>query len=112
MNSNRHVLRPTHNRLPFKDVSSDNTLITNKAKLYTNSSYQQQENLISATSRPILTAARSIKKHLKENDDDNQMLISPMVTAISKANIVLIHKQTVSQENKTREQLEQDLYEL
>ncbi|CAF1175014.1 unnamed protein product [Adineta steineri] len=112
MNSNRHVLRPTHNRLPLKDVSSDKALITNKPKLGSNSLYQQQENLISINSRPILTATRSIKKHFKDNHDENQMLISPMVATINKANIVIIQKQTVSQENKTREQLEEELYEL
>jgi hypothetical protein len=112
MNSNRHVLRPAHNRLPFKDVLSDKILIPNKPKLCTNSSLQQQENIIPITSRAILTAARSIKKHLKENDEDNQMLISPMVTTINKANIVVLQKQTVFDENKTREQLEQDLLDL
>jgi len=114
MNSNRHVLRPTHNRIPLKDVSTDKTLITNKTKLCNNSSLQQQENLIPITSRPILTATRSIKKFLKENnnDDDNQMLISPVVTNINKTNVVVLQKQTVSDENKTREQLEQDLFEL
>jgi hypothetical protein len=114
MNSNRNILRPTHNRLPFKDISSDKILIKNKTKLCTNSSLQQQENLISITSRPILTATRSIKKFLKENtnDDDNQMLISPMVSTINKTNIIVLQKPTVFNENKTREQLEQDLFEL
>lgn len=102
MNSNRNVLRPTHNRLPLKDV------LINKTKICTNSSLQQQENCFPTNSRPILTATRSIKKFLKENDDDNQMLISPMVTTINK----VFQKQTVFNENKTREQLEQDLYEL
>ncbi len=112
MNSNRQVLRPTHNRLPLKDVSSDKFLIGNKNKLCNNSSLQQQENLVPIPTRPILTAIRSIKKHLKPNDDENQMLISPMVTTINKANIVVLPKQTVFDENKTREQLEQDLLEL
>jgi hypothetical protein len=112
MNSNRHVLRPTHNRLPLKDVSSDKILLINKTKLCNNSSLQQQENLIPIASRPILTATRSIKKYLKENNEDNQMLISPMVTTIKEANIVVLQKQTVFEENKTREQLEQDLLEL
>ncbi|UJR21326.1 hypothetical protein I4U23_024420 [Adineta vaga] len=112
MNSNRHVLRATHNRLPLNDVSSDKIFGSNKTKLCTNVSYQQQENCISITSRPILTAARSIKKHLKENHDENQMLISPLVTTINKATITHLQKQTVCQENKTHEQLEQELYEL
>ncbi|CAF0787442.1 unnamed protein product [Rotaria sordida] len=113
MNSNRNVLRPTHNRLPLKDVSSDKILITNKTKLCTNTSLQQQENVIPITSRQILTATRSIKKYLKENDnDDNRMHISPMVTTIHKANIVVLSKQTIFEENKTREQLEQDLFVL
>ncbi|CAF2832365.1 unnamed protein product [Rotaria sp. Silwood2] len=113
MNSNRNVLRPTHNRLPLKDVSSDKFLITNKTKLCNNASLQQQENAIPITSRQILTATRSIKRHLKENDnDDNQMHISPMVTTIHKANIVVLPKQTIFEENKTREQLEQDLFVL
>jgi hypothetical protein len=114
MNSNRNVLRPTHNRLPFKDISSDKILIKNKTKLCTNSSLQQQENRFSVASRPILTATRSIKKYLKENshNDENQMFISPMVTTIQKAKIMVLQKQTVLEENKTREQLEQDLFEL
>ncbi|CAF1015789.1 unnamed protein product [Rotaria sordida] len=113
MNSNRNVLRPTHNRLPLKDVLSDKILITNKTKLCTNTSLQQQENVIPITSRQILTATRSIKKYLKENDnDDNRMHISPMVTTIHKANIVVLSKQTIFEENKTREQLEQDLFVL
>ncbi|CAM4778029.1 unnamed protein product [Rotaria magnacalcarata] len=112
MNSNRNVLRPTHNRLPLTDVSSDKTFInTNKTKLCTNFSLHQQENVIPISSRPILTAARSIKKHLIQINDDNRMHISPMVTTISKANIVVLPKQTVFEE-KTREQLEQELYEL
>ncbi|CAF0890118.1 unnamed protein product [Rotaria sp. Silwood1] len=113
MNSNRNILRPTHNRLPLKDVSSDKIFITNKTKLCTNASLQQQENVIPITSRQILTAARSIKRHLQENDNvDNEMHISPMVTTIHKANIVVLPKQTVFEENKTREQLEQDLFVL
>jgi len=112
MNSNRHVLRPTHNRLPLTDVSSDKFLINNKTKIRTNASHQQQENCFPKSSRPILTATRSIKKHLKENHDDNQMLISPMVASINKATIVQLQKQPVCQENKTREQLEQELLEL
>jgi len=108
MNSNRQVLRPTHNRLPLQDVSSDKTLISsNKNKLYPSTLFQQQENRFPITSRPILTATRSIKKFLKEtnhHDDENQMLISPIVTTIQ--------KQTVLEQNKTREQLEQDLFEL
>ena len=112
MNSNRHVLRPTHNRLPLKDVSFDKIFITNRTKLCTNSSSQQQENFISLTSRPILTANRSIKEHFQENDDNKQMFISPIVTTISKANIVVLPKKTVFEENKTREQLEEELFEL
>jgi hypothetical protein len=113
MNSNRHVLRSTHNRLPFKDVSSDKPLLINKSKLCTNSSLQQQENIVPITSRPILTAARSIKKkHFKENENDNQMFISPVATTINKANILVLPKQSILEENKTREQLEQELFEL
>ncbi|CAF0875347.1 unnamed protein product [Adineta ricciae] len=112
MNSNRHVLRATHNRLPLTNVSSDKNFVSNKTKLCTSAAYQQQENCISAGSRPILTATRSIKKLLKENHDENQMLISPLVTTINKANVVPIQKQPVCQENKTREQLEQELFEL
>jgi hypothetical protein len=95
MNSNRNVLRPTQNRLPLKDVSSFEFI--NK----TNTIFQQQENFVSK-SRPILTAIRSIKQHSKENENPSQMLISPMV----KTNLSL------SENNKTREQLEQELYEL
>lgn len=112
MNSNRNVLRPTHNRLPLNDVSSDKILLANKTKFCTNLSLKQQENVIPITSRPILTATRSIKKYLKDKDDDNQMHISPMVTTISKASIVVLPKQTVLEESKSREQLEQELYVL
>jgi hypothetical protein len=107
MNSNRNVLRPTHNRLPLQDVSSTKTLINTKSKLCTSASFQQQENRL----RPILTATRSIKKFLKEtnhDDSENQMFISP----IQKANLMVIQKQTVLEQTKTREQLEQDLFEL
>jgi hypothetical protein len=95
MHSNRNVLRPTQNRLPLKDVSSIE-LINKK-----NTILQQQEDFISK-SRPILTAIRSIKQHSKENENSSQMLISPIV----KTNLSL------SENNKTREQLEQELYEL
>ena len=109
MNSNRHVLRPTHNRLPLQDVSSDKTSITHKIKLSSNVAFQQQENRFAIASRPILTATRSIKKLLKETphpyDDENQMLVSPMVSTIQR-------KLTVSEGHKTREQLEEDLFEL
>ncbi len=95
MHSNRNVLRPTQNRLPLKDVSSIE-LINKK-----NTILQQQEHFISK-SRPILTAIRSIKQHSKENENSSQILISPIV----KTNLSL------SENNKTREQLEQELYEL
>ena len=95
-----------------EDVSIDKIFIPNKTKLCMNSSLQQQENIIPIPSRPIPTATRSIKKHLKENNEDNQMLISPLVTTINKANVSVLQKQTVFNENKTREQLEQDLIEL
>ncbi|CAF4070933.1 unnamed protein product, partial [Rotaria sp. Silwood2] len=119
MNSNRHVLRPTQNRLPLKDVSSQKSSsigIINKTKLITNTIIQQQENVslsliknkISITSRPILTAIRSIKQNSKENENDTQMFISPIV----KRNFVTEQKLSLSENNKTREQLEQELYEL
>lgn len=111
MNSNRNVLRPTHNRLPLQEVSTDKLFLSNKTKFSINPSLQQQENVIPVGARPILTATRSIKKYRKENDDDNRMHISPMVTTISKANIVVLPKQTVFEE-KSREQLEQELFEV
>lgn len=40
------------------------------------------------------------------------MLISPMVSNIQKAKFMGLQKQTVLEEHKTREQLEQDLFEL
>jgi hypothetical protein len=113
MNSNRPVLRATENRLPLKDVTSKIEII-NKTKLSTKTIFQQQENVtatvftnkIPITSRPILTAVRSLKT--KENEQPTEMLISPLVKTH------LIQKQDVSLSNqqKTREQLEQDLYEL
>ncbi|CAF0775747.1 unnamed protein product [Rotaria sordida] len=122
MNSNRHVLRPTQNRLPLQDVSSQKSSsieIINKTKLISNTilqQQQQQENLspsliknkISITSRPILTAIRSIKQNSKENENDTQMFISPMV----KTNFFNEQKLSLSETYKTREQLEQELYEL
>src|SRR5690349_10297640 len=117
MNSNRHVLRPTQNRLPLKDVPSQkysSIEIINKTKLSTNTILQQQENLalitnkIPTKSRPILTAIRSIKQHSKENENHSQMLISSMV----KTNFIVDQKLSLLDNNKTREQLEQDLYEL
>lgn len=113
MNSNRQVLRPTHNRLPLHDVVAEKPSIFARAKICTNSSsQQQQENIVSIGSRPILTATRSIKKLLKENHDDNRMFLSPLVSAINKASIVTLPKQSIAEENKTREQLEQELLEL
>ncbi len=115
MNSNRHVLRPTQNRLPLQDVSSQkysSIEIINKTKLSVNTIFQQQENVASTIitskiptkSRPILTAIRSIKQHSKENE----MLISPMV----KTNFIIEQNSSRNEKNRTREQLEQDLYEL
>ena len=118
MNSNRQVLRPTHNRLPLQDVSSEKTFLGHVKKPWPNTVFphHQQENCFPpATSRPILTATRSIKKLLKENpphDEENAMLISPMVTNVHKAKFIGVAKPTVSDEHKTREQLEQDLFEL
>lgn len=116
MNMNRHVLRPTQNRLPLKDVSSQKYTsfeFISKPKLSTNTilQQQQQENLPAtvltnktSTTRPILTAIRSLKQQSKENDQHSEMLISPMVKTNS-----LIEQ---NYDKKTREQLEQDLYEL
>ncbi|CAF0931602.1 unnamed protein product [Rotaria sp. Silwood1] len=120
INSNRNVLRSTQNRLPLKDVSlqkSSSIEIINKTKLISNTILQQEnlspsllKNKISITSRPILTAIRSIKQYSKENENENntQMFISPMV----KTNYFTEQKLSLSNNNKTREQLEQDLYEL
>jgi len=118
MNSNRNILRATQNRLPLKDVSSQKYLSIdriNKTKLTTNK-FLQQENLPSSVllnkipikSRPILTAIRSIKQQSKENENDIQMLISPM----GKTNFVSEDKISLQENNKTREQCEQELYEL
>lgn len=111
MNSNRLVLRPTQNRLPLKDVSSQkysSIELINKTKLSTNTILQQQQENFSSTSRPILTALRSIKQQAKENENSSQMLISPMV----KTNLNIEQKVSLTDNNKTREQLEQELYEL
>ena len=115
MNSNRLVLRATENRLPLKDVTSKIEII-NKTKFATKTIYQQQENVtatvftnkIPITSRPILTAVRSLKQQTKENEQPTEMLISPLV----KTNCVHEQNLSISNQQKTREQLEQDLYEL
>ncbi|CAM2714195.1 unnamed protein product [Rotaria socialis] len=108
MDSNRLVLRPTHNRLPLKDVSSQkfsSIEITNKTK-FISTTIVQQENEVPTATRPILTAARAIKQYSKENEND--MVISPMF----KTDFFIEQKPCRSEINKTREQLEQDLFEL
>ncbi|CAF4689518.1 unnamed protein product, partial [Rotaria magnacalcarata] len=56
--------------------------------------------------RPILTAARAIKQYSKENEND--MVISPMF----KTDFFIEQQPSHSEISKTREQLEQDLFEL
>ena len=113
MNLNRNVLRPTHNRLVLQEFSTDKPVLVNKTKFCTNSSLQQQENVNPINyHRPILTATRSIKKLLKNHADDQQMVVSPMVPTIHRANIVHLQKPNLLEANKTREQLEQELLEL
>ena len=94
MNSNRHVLRATQNRLPLKDVSSEKQFLSAKTKL----SDQQQENCFLKNARPILTATRSIKKFFNKQQKHDEH--------------VQFQVTTVSNENKTRQQLEDELYEL
>lgn len=113
MTSNRLVLRPTQNRLPLQDVPSQQT----KTK-FALRRHQDQENLsatVSTTkqsipSRPILTAVRSLKQQLiQDNEQHTDMLISPMVKISS------INEPCLSSSNhqtKSREQLEQDLFQL
>jgi hypothetical protein len=128
MHSIRQVLRPTHNRLPLTDVSSDkfsNNGTSNKTNLLTtNTSLQQQENRIPlsitnkipSTTRPILTAIRSIKSNANENviyphhvhDDETSMLISPIV----KTARIIEQKLSIVDVHKTHEELEEDLFEL
>ncbi|CAF1413699.1 unnamed protein product [Adineta ricciae] len=107
MNFNRQVLRPTHNRLPLQDVSSHQKYFcidkTNLHVQQENRSVAIANTKISVKSRPILTAARLIKSQFNENDVE--MLISPMV---DKTNVFTV-EQTKA---KTREQCEEDLYEL
>ncbi|CAF1589094.1 unnamed protein product [Rotaria magnacalcarata] len=108
MDSNRLVLRPTHNRLPLKDVSSQkfsSIEITNKTK-FISTTIVQQENQVPTATRPILTAARAIKQYSKENEND--MVISPMF----KTDFFIEQQPSHSEISKTREQLEQDLFEL
>jgi Sec-independent protein translocase protein TatA len=112
MNSNRPVLQAKENRLPLKDVSSKIEII-HKKKLSTKTIFQQQENVtatvltnkIPTISRPILTAIRSLKQQTKENEQHTEMLISPI-------NFSIKQDLSRSDQQKTREQLEQDLYEL
>ncbi|CAF0745974.1 unnamed protein product [Adineta steineri] len=112
MNFNRNILRETQNRLPLKDVSIQKYLSIDIKNATTNT-IVEQENLslisqkIPIKTRPILTAIRSIKQQSKENDN-NDMLISPMV----KTNFLFEQNTPLSEINKTREQSEQDLYEL
>jgi hypothetical protein len=113
MNSNRHVLRSTQNRPALQDRSSDQSHLIFKATFSSNVASQQQENIVSnCHSRPILTATRSIKKTNKAKQDENQMSISPMFTNIEQTNLVRLQTPSILEENKTREQLEQELVEL
>lgn len=114
MNSNRHALRSTENRLPLQDVSSQkyssiDSINQIKSSRNPLSQQQQQENLLSKTknptARPILTALRTIKQNSKENDTCTDMLVSPLV----KTSAFLEEKISIA---KTREQLEEDLFEL
>ena len=111
MNSNRQVLRSTENRLPLQNVSSKNRSsidLIKSSKTSLSQQQQQQENLLlktkTQTTRPILTALRTIKQNSKENDTCTDMLVSPLV----KTSPVFEEKLTI----KTREQLEEDLFEL
>lgn len=116
MHSNRQVLRATHNRLPLKDVSSDKFAVLDLCNKATHANYQQQENRLPTslktklptTSRPILTAIRSIKHCSKENDDDTHMLVSPMVKTTS----IIEQKAALAERQKTRTELEEELLEL
>lgn len=101
MNSNRHVLRATQNqnRLPLKDVSSEKQFLSSKPRF----SDQQQENCFLKNSRPILTATRSIKKFFKQ---------TPTATSQKTDEHFNFQVTTVTNENKTRQQLEDELYEL
>ena len=111
MHSNRQVLRPTQNRLPLKDVSTVD--LPTKVVLTTANAnvHHEQENRIPSahatkiplTSRPILTAIRTVKNLIKDDHDEASMLISPMVKT---ARITEIKVQ------KTREELEEEVFEL
>lgn len=113
-NITRPVLRATQNRLPLQDVSTQ----AYKSKLSLNTLRQQEQENLPATnnkslgpSRPILTAVRSLKQQqqfLQENEQQTDMLISPMVKTNPINELCLSRTDT----NKTREQLEQDLFEL
>lgn len=115
-NITRPILRATQNRLPLQDVSTQGY----KSKLSLNTFRQQeQENLPATvatnnkslgTSRPILTAIRSLKQQQfsQENEQHTDMLISPMV----KTNSINESCLSRTDSNKTREQLEQELFEL
>lgn len=115
MNSNRNVLRSTENRPALQQISTDgNYSLTTKTKFSTNVSLQQQENYFSNHHRrPILTATRSIKKLIQVDENEQEMVFSPMVHTIQRANIVQLEKQsTVEEKVKTRQQLEEELFEL
>lgn len=111
--STRQVLRPTQNRLPLKDVSTVD--LPNKVVFTTSQSnghaLHEQENRIPSansmkiplTTRPILTAARSIKSFVKDELDQTAMLISPMVKTA---------RITETKVQKTREELEEEVFEL
>lgn len=116
MNSNRHVLRSTENRQVLQEIKYDKQVPSNKSKP-TNPSYvslQQQENCFTSYQRrPILTATRSIKRHVQNDENDHEMVFSPMVQNIQQATIVQLEKQSITEEIvPTRQQLEEQLFEL
>ena len=57
---------------------------------------------------PLITDQDKNILYSKENENCTQMVISPIV----KTSFIIDQKLSLSDNNKTREQLEQDLYEL
>ena len=113
MHSTRQVLRPTQNRPQSRDAPLD----SQKTKSFTSTLWQQQENAVPSSltkklqvsSRPILTAIRSVRRrHAKDNQDESHMLVSPSVKATLLAEI----ERPSCTNEKTREELEQELIEL
>ena len=113
IHSTRQVLRPTQNRPQSRDTPLD----APKSTSFTSSLWREQENAVpesltkkrQVSSRPILNAIRSVRRrHAKDDQDESHMLVSPSIKATLLADI----ERPSSTNEKTRQELEQELIEL